>query len=90
MERAATALPDVAAPVLSQPDSGLRRRPYRSRLVDVAEEVEQQWVLGGSEPGAWPHAAAASGRIADLDAAGSAALVARTRGGLAAASSKMS
>ena len=36
-ERAATALTDVAAPALSLPDSGLRRRPCCSRPVDVAE-----------------------------------------------------
>jgi len=60
MERAATALPDVAAPVLSQPDSGLRRRPYRSRPVDIAEEVEQRRVLGARRV-----AACRSGQRAD-------------------------
>ena len=62
---AATALLDVAAPTLSLPASGLRR-PYRSRPVDVARKSSS---AGCSERGAWPHAAAASGRIADLDAA---------------------
>ena len=60
VERAAAmALLDVAAPALSLPASG-PRPPYRSRPVDVAEEVEQRRVLGARRV-----AACRSGQRAD-------------------------
>ena len=54
--------PDVAAPALFPPASGLRRPPYRSRPVDVAEEVEQSRVLGARRMAACPDAGGGTGR----------------------------
>ena len=87
VERAApTALPDVGAVALSLPASGLQRQPYRSHPVDVAEEVEQNRVLGARRV-----AACRSGQRADRGPRRRRRRRwSRSRGNLAAASSKIS